>query len=415
MKRRVVISGLGTINPLGETPDQTWDKVVRGESGIARLTKCDTTDLKTDFGGEVKQFDAAAMFGRKEARRMDLTTQYAMAAAQWALEDAGITPTQSNADDIGVVLGCGMGGMNSIVAGIELVQQKGLSRISPFYVPMLLADAPAANISIAFGLRGPNMAIATACAAGNNAIGEAAKMIQRGAANIMLAGGSEAPLLPLVIAAFNATGALATSDGDPAEANRPFDLHRNGFVTGEGAAILVLEERDQALARGARIYGEVLGYGTSADAYHLSAPPDGGQGAALAISRAMQDAGITASDVDYVNAHGTGTQLNDKAETNAIKATLGERAYDLPISSTKPLHGHLLGAAGALEALVCLKAMEAQMVPPTINFSTPDPECDLDYVTNQSRPAKLDVVMSNGFGLGGHNATIVLGRQNGVI
>jgi beta-ketoacyl-acyl-carrier-protein synthase II len=410
-KRRVVITGLGTINPLGNTPDQTWQRVKNGQSGVAKLTKIDTSDLKTDFGGEVNDFDATALFGRKDARRMDPVTQFGLAAAIWAMEDAGIQVTDDNRDDIGVVLGCGMGNFASLLDGYDTAMSKGFSRVSPFYVPMLLADAPAANISIRLGLRGPNMAIATACAAGNNAIGEAAKMIERGAADVMLAGGAEAPLLPIIIAGFNAAGALATHDGNPAEANTPFDLNRKGFVTGEGAAVLVLEEREQALARGAHIYGEFLGYGTSADAYHLSAPPDDGGGAAVAIGKALKDAGIFPHQVSYINAHGTGTQLNDKAETNALKTILGEHIYNIPISSTKPIHSHLLGAAGALEAIICLKAMADNIAPPTINYTTPDPECDLNYVPNVAQAVDMNIVMSNGFGLGGHNATIVLKKH----
>jgi beta-ketoacyl-acyl-carrier-protein synthase II len=409
-KRRVVITGLGTINPLGNTPDKTWERVKNGQSGVVRLTKIDTTDLKTDFGGEVNDFDAMEMFGRKDARRMDPVTQFGMAAAIWAMADAGIQVTDANRDQIGVVLGCGMGNFASLLEGYETAKSKGYSRVSPFYVPMLLADAPAANISIQLGLRGPNMAIATACAAGNNAIGEAAKMIERGAADVMLAGGAEAPLLPIIIAGFNAAGALATYDGNPEEANCPFDLNRRGFVTGEGAAILVLEEREQAVARGAHIYGEFLGYGTSADAYHLSAPPDDGGGAAVAIRKAVEDAGISPTDISYINAHGTGTVLNDKAETAALKTVLGEHVYNIPISSTKPIHSHLLGAAGALEAVVCLKAMAANIAPPTINYETPDPDCDLNYVPNTAQPTEMNIVMSNGFGLGGHNATIILGK-----
>ena len=415
MRRRVVITGLGTVNPLANSPEETWQRVQSGESGIRKLTRTDTTDLKTDFGGEVNDFDPIALFGRKEARRMDPTTQFAVAAGQWALDDAGVKITDDNRDEIGVIMGCGMGGMNSIIEGMETVQQKGLSRISPFYVPMLLASAPSANMGIAYGVRGPNMAIATACAAGNNAIGEAARMVERGVSDIMLAGGAEAPLVPLVLAAFNATGALAVYDGDPSEANRPFDLTRNGFVTGEGATVLVLEELAHAQARGARIYGEVLGYGSSSDAHHLSAPPEDGEGAALSMKRALMDAGLQPEDIDYINAHGTGTQLNDRAETQAVKTVFGEAAYDVPVSSTKPMHSHLLGAAGALEALVCLKAMEHGMLPPTINYETPDPACDLDYVTEGARPAVLNRVMSNGFGLGGHNATIILGRVNGEV
>lgn len=409
-KRRIVITGMGTINPLGHTPDDTWARVRDGVSGIGPLTRFDARELKTQFGGEVRDFDAAARFGRKEARRMDPSTQFAMAAAVDALADAGILITDNNRDHIGVLLGCGLGGITTLLDGVETARAKGINRISPFFIPMLLADAPAAAISIAFGLRGPNMAVATACAASNNALGEAARLIERGDAIIMLAGGTEAPLLPIVIAGFNATGAISTYNGSPENACRPFDRHRDGFVTSEGAAILVLEEREHALARGAPIYAEFLGYGASADAYHISAPAENGAGAARAMRLALADAGLTAADIDYINAHGTGTSLNDKSETAAVKTVFGDHAYSLPISSTKSVHGHLLGAAGALEAVVLVKALQANVLPPTINYETPDPECDLDYVPNTARPARLRAVMSNGFGMGGHNATIILGQ-----
>jgi 3-oxoacyl-[acyl-carrier-protein] synthase II len=306
-----------------------------------------------------------------------------------------------------------MGNVASAFEGFEVFNDKGPLRMSPFFIPMMLADSPAASISIANGLQGPNMAIATACAAGNNALGEAAKMIERGAADIMLGGGAEAPLLPVVIAGFNATGALSTYEGEPTRASRPFDADRDGFVTGEGAAVLVLEGLDHALARGARIYAEFLGYGTSADAYHVSAPADDGAGAIQSMRNALADAGMAAAEIDYINAHGTGTKLNDRSETLAIKQVFGEVAYDRPISSTKSIHGHLLGAAGALEAVISVKALGEGMLPPTINYETADPECDLDYVPNQARKAAIRTVLSNGFGLGGHNATIILGRYNG--
>ncbi len=410
MRKRVVITGMGTLNPLADTPSETWEHVRAGQSGIGPLTRCDTSELKTRFGGEIRGFDAVAYFGRKDARRMDPVSHYALAAATWALEDAGIDLDRTDRERVGVVLGCGMGGLTTVMDGFDTVREKGLGRVSPFFVPMLLADAPAASISIAHGLRGPNMAIATACAAGNNAIGEAARLIQRGEADVVITGGSEAPLLPIVIAGFNATGALSVYEGDPREAARPFDQNRDGFVVSEGAAILVLEDLEHAQARGARIYAEFLGYGTSADAYHVSAPPEDGAGAAQAMRLALRDAGIAPEAVDYINAHGTGTQLNDKSETTAIKHVFGEAAYDLAVSSTKSVHGHLLGAAGALEALVCVQALNAGILPPTINYATPDPACDLDIVPNSARPANLRVAMSNGFGLGGHNATIVLGR-----
>ena len=412
MQRRVVITGLGTYNPLGNDPDSTWRRIAASESGISSIERLEKAELKTQFGGEVKNFDPVEMFGRKHARRMDRTTQFALAAANQALEDAQLTLTPEICDTVGVVLGCGMGNIGSTIDGLNTFNQRGPRRVSPFFIPMMLADSPAATVSITHGLRGPNMAIATACAAGNNALGEATKMIQRGAAEVVLAGGAEAPLWPAVIAGFNATGALSTRNENPSGASRPFDANRDGFVTAEGASILVLEEESHALARDASIYAEFLGYGTSADAYHVSAPAEDGSGAIKAIESAMDDAGLLPSDIDYINAHGTSTKLNDQSETRAIKSVFGEHAYDIPVSSTKSMHGHMLGAAGAMEALVGIKALQAQFVPATINYATPDPQCDLDYVANTGRPAQLDIFLSNGFGLGGHNATIVIGRYH---
>jgi 3-oxoacyl-[acyl-carrier-protein] synthase II len=414
MRRRVVITGLGTLNPSGNDQETTWANVARGRSGITPITAFDTSELKTHFAGQVKDFDPEAAFGRKDARRMDRATQFAVAAADQAIKDAGLAFGNGLGARTGVVLGVGMGGVISAFEGFTTYLEKGAARVSPFFVPMMLADAPAATVSIVHGLQGPNMAIATACAAGNNALGEAARMIERGAADVMLAGGSEASLLPVVIAGFNATGALSTLNEDPAGASRPFDARRDGFVPSEGAAVLTLEALEHALARGARIYGEFLGYGTSADAYHVSAPAEDGAGAINAIQAALDqaaldDAGLQPGAIDYVNAHGTGTKLNDRSETAAIKAVFGERAYDVPVSSTKSIHGHLLGAAGALEALITLKAINAGLLPPTINYQEPDPECDLDYVPNTARPAAIRTALSNGFGLGGHNATIILG------
>jgi 3-oxoacyl-[acyl-carrier-protein] synthase II len=410
MTRRVVVTGLGTYNPLGNDPETTWQSAAGGESGIGPITRFDASELKTTFGGEVKEFDPVALFGRKDARRMDRATQLGLAAANQALDDAGLTLTEELADATGVILGCGMGNVESTFDGFTAYVEKGPKRLSPFFIPMMLADSPPATISITNGLRGPNISIFTACAAANNAIGESAKMIQRGAADVMLAGGTEAPLVPVVIAGFNATGALSTRNDDPAGASRPFNIDRDGFVTSEGAAILILEELEHALARGAHIYAEFLGYGASSDAYHVSAPAEDGNGAARSMASALEDAGLEPSQIDYINAHGTSTQLNDKSETLAIKRIFGERAYDMPVSSTKSCHGHLLGAGGALEALISIKALEAGLIPPTINYNTPDPECDLDYVPNVARPAAVNNFLSNSFGLGGHNATVIFGK-----
>jgi 3-oxoacyl-[acyl-carrier-protein] synthase II len=412
MERRIVVTGLGTYNPLGNDVETTWEKIRRGESGIGPITAFDAGSHKTQFAGEVKAFDPVALFGRREARRMERLAQLSLAATQQALDDASLDDGVDR-DRVGVILGSGVGALAAIVENVNTLNESGPHRVSPFFMPMMLPDTPAATISIAHGFRGPNMAVATACASGNNAIGEAARMIGRGAADAMLAGGAEACVIPLAMAAFSVMGALSTRNEAPQEASRPFDRDRDGFVTGEGSAILVLEELEHARERGARIYAEVLGYGSSADAYHVAMPADGGAGAALAMQRALDDGALAPTAIDYVNAHGTSTPLNDKAETTAIKKVLGEHAYDTPVSSTKSMHGHLLGAAGALEAIICIKALQDNLLPPTINYETPDPDCDLDYVPNSARPAELNVVMSNGFGLGGHNAAIILGKYQG--
>lgn len=408
--RRVVITGLGTLNPLGHDAATTWAAIRAGQSGIGPITHFDASGYDTRIAGEVKEFDPVALFGRKEARRMARLTQMAMAAAGQALDDAGLRDGALDRERTGVIVGSGMGALDPIAEAAETLAARGPGRLSPFFVHMMLADTPAATISIAHGLTGPNLAVYTACASGNNAIGEAAAIIRRGAADAMLAGGTEACVLPLAMAGFGVMGAISTRNDEPARASRPFDAGRDGFVVSEGAALLVLEERERALARGATVYGELLGYGSNADAFHITMPGETGEGAAGAMAAALAAAGLTPAGVDYINAHGTSTPLNDRAETAAIKRLFGERAYALPISSTKSMTGHLLGAAGALEAILCLLALRDGVIPPTINYEQPDPACDLDYVPNVARPADLRVVMSNAFGLGGHNATIVLGR-----
>ena len=409
-RRRVVITGLGTLNPLGNDVGTTWQKAARGESGIGPITSFDAGDYKTQFAGEVKGFDPKSHFGRKEVRRLSRVTQLALAAAEQAIGDAKLIVNDSNRDQIGVIVGSGMGSMEPTISNTVTLNSKGPRRVSPFYVPMMLADTPAATVSITHGLCGPNMSVATACATGNNALGEAAVTIQRGAADVMLAGGTEACILPLALAGFGIMGAISTRNDAPAQASRPFDKERDGFVVSEGAAILVLEELEHARARKATIYGEFLGYGSSSDAHHISQPLADGAGAAKAMVAAMHDAGLQVDDIDYINAHGTSTQLNDQAETTAIKTALGNHAYRVPISSTKSTHGHLLGATGALEAIICLMSLQENLLPPTINQEVPDPACDLDYVPNQARSLDLQHVMSNGFGLGGHNATVILGK-----
>lgn len=409
-KRRVVVTGLGTINPLGNDVAATWQKIRQGQSGIDTLTAFDASEYKTTFAGEVKNFDPQNHFDRKEVRRMSRMTQFALFAAQQAIDDAGLTITAENKNRIGVVVGSGMGSLDPIVDNVNLLNERGPYRVSPFFVPMMLADTPAATVSIQHGLAGPNMSVATACATGNDAIGQAARVIQHGAADVMIAGGSEACLMPIAFAGFSVMKALSTRNEEPQTASRPFDQTRDGFVVSEGAALVVLEALDHALARGAHIYGEFLGYGASADAYHISMPAEDGSGAIEAMRSALVDAAVAPADVDYISAHGTSTPLNDKAETAAIKAVFGEAAYDVAVSSTKSMHGHLLGASGSLEAIICLKAIGDNLLPPTINYNTPDPELDLDYVPNQARLAQVDITMSNGFGLGGHNATLVMGR-----
>lgn len=408
--RRVVVTGLGTLNPLGQDVASTWAAICAGQTGIGPITLFDAAGYETRIAGEVKDFDPVARFGRKEARRMARLTQLALAATEEALADADLTDNAGARRRAGVIVGSGMGALDPIQEAADTLRDRGPGRVSPFFVPMMLADTPAALISITHGLTGPNLAVYTACATGNNALGEAAAMIRRGAADVMIAGGTEACILPLALAGFSSMGALSTRNDDPPRASRPFDAGRDGFVVSEGAAVLVLEERAHALARGATVHGELLGYGAGADAYHITMPGEAGEGAAEAMRAALDDAGLTTADVDYINAHGTSTPLNDRAETAAVKRLFGRRAYQIPVSSTKSMTGHLLGAAGALEAILCLLALRDGLIPPTLNYEQPDPACDLDYVPNTPRPAGLRVIMSNAFGLGGHNATILLGK-----
>lgn len=408
--RRVVITGAGTINPLGHDVASTWQALLAGQSGIGPITLFDAADYTTRIAGEVKAFDPVDRFGRKEARRMARQTQLALAAAEEALTTAGLKDGGVARDRAGVIVGSGMGALDPIQEAADTIAARGPGRVSPFFVPMMLADTPAALVSITYGLAGPNLAVYTACATGNNALGEAAAAIRRGAADVMVAGGTEACILPLALAGFGVMGAISTRNDEPQRASRPFDAGRDGFVVSEGAALLVLEERDHALARGATVYGEFLGYGSSADAFHITMPAEDGEGALRSMRAALLDAGLTTAGIDYINAHGTSTPLNDRAETAAIKRLFGERAHAVPVSSTKSMTGHMLGAGGALEAIASLMALRDGQLPPTINYEQPDPDCDLDYVPNVARPAAIRVAMSNAFGLGGHNATIILGR-----
>jgi 3-oxoacyl-[acyl-carrier-protein] synthase II len=393
--------------------ESTWQAAINGRSGVGPITLFDASQHETKFAAEVKGFDPEALLGRREARRMDRFVQFAVVCSQQAIQDASLVINDSNRDSIGAIIGTAIGGVTTMFHELETMREKGPRRVSPFLIPMILPDTAPGQVAIHFGLRGPNLSVITACATGTNAIGEAYKMIQRGAADVMLCGGTEAAITSLIFAGFNVITALSTRNDDPQRASRPFDKNRDGFVAGEGAAVLVIESMEHAQARGARIYAEVLGYGTTDDAYHISAPAENGVGAARCMQLALDDAGLTAKSIDYLNAHGTSTQLNDKSETAAIKTVFGEAAYDLPISSTKSMHGHLLGAAGAVEAVIGIQALTHGILPPTINYETPDPECNLDYVPNSTRHRPIRNLMSNSFGFGGHNASIIFGLNGG--
>ncbi|MCI0520775.1 MAG: beta-ketoacyl-ACP synthase II [Chloroflexi bacterium] len=410
MRKRVVVTGLGCISPVGNDIPTMWANLLAGVSGGGPITHFDASEIKVKIAAEVKDFDGAVLFGSREARRMDRFSQFALAAAQQARQHAGLEISDANRDRIGAVMGSGIGGLSTLFENMHTLMTRGAMRVSPFLVPMMLADSAGGMIAIALGLRGPNMAVVTACATGTNAVGEAAEIIRRGAADVMLAGGSEAAITPISIAGLAVMTALTARNDDPQRASRPFDLGRDGFLMGEGAAALVLESLEHAQERGAPILAEVLGYGSTNDAYHISAPAENGAGAAMCMRLALADAGLEPGAIDYINAHGTSTPLNDKSETAAIKTVFGEGAYGLPVSSTKSMTGHLMGASGALEAAICVQALRESKIPPTINYETPDPDCDLDYVPNASRSADLRVAMSNSFGFGGHNAAIILGR-----
>jgi 3-oxoacyl-[acyl-carrier-protein] synthase II len=407
MSRRVVVTGMGCLSPVGNNVKETWESILAGKSGAAMITHFDASKHKTRFAAEVKGFDPVALFTTREARKMDRFTQFATAVAIEALDQSGLKIDESNRDRVGVVIGTGIGGIGTLLDQAEVLRERGPDRVSPFLVPMMISDSAPGMLAIRFGARGPNMALATACASGNNAIGEALEMIRRGAADAMLAGASEAALVPVAMAGMNVMTALSTRNDDPETASRPFDKERDGFLMGEGAGMLILESLEHAQARGATILGEVTGYGTTDDAHHISAPAENGAGAAIAMKLAIQNANLNLSDIGYINAHGTSTPLNDKSETAAIKTVFGEQAYNIPVSSTKSMTGHLLGASGAIEAVFCLLALREEVLPPTINYHTPDPECDLDYVPNQPRKASPNHVMSNSFGFGGHNATLI--------
>lgn len=410
MKRRVVITGLGCVSPVGNNVKETWQALLDGKSGAAPITLFDASTHKTKFAAEVKNFDPGALFGTRDARKMDRFVQLATAAAIEALEQSGLVIDDKNRDRVGILIGTGIGGVITMFEQHDVYRERGADRISPFLIPMMISDSAGGNLAIRFGARGPNMSLATACASGTNALGEAAEMIRRGAADVMIAGASEAAIAGLTMAGMNSMTALSTYNEDPTKASRPFDKDRDGFLMGEGAGVLILESYEYAKARGATILAEFAGYGTTDDAHHISAPAENGAGAAISMQVALDNAGLNTMDISYINAHGTSTQLNDKSETAAIKTVFGEQAYKIPVSSTKSMTGHLLGASGAVEAIVCVLAIQDNILPPTINYTTPDPVCDLDYVPNKPRKAEPIHVMSNSFGFGGHNATLIISR-----
>ena len=413
MQYRVVVTGMGTVSPVGLDVASTWAALVAGRSGVDYITCFDTSDHTTKIAAEVKGFDPAQYMDRKEARRTDRYAQLAMAAAMQALQSSGLKVDSGNADDVGVVIGSGIGGIHSLSEGFKTLFERGPQRLSPFLVTMLLNSMAAGQVAIQFGLRGPNMAAVAACATGNHAIGEAFHYIQRGDAVAMLAGGAEAPITPIGIGAFNVMRAISTRNHEPTRASRPFDAQRDGVVIGEAGAVLVLEEYEHAKARGANMLAEVVGFGASADATHITVPAEGGAGAVLAIRRALRKAEMTPDDIGYINAHGTSTHLNDRAETQAIKTVFGEHAYRVPISATKSMVGHLLGAAGALEAIVCVKTLNTCIIHPTINLDYPDPECDLDYVPHVARRVEVRAVLSNSLGFGGQNSALIFRKIDG--
>ncbi len=421
--RRVVVTGLGALTPVGNTTEEFWAALIQGRSGIGPITKFDAGGkspsgeflFPTRIAGEVRNFDELRYVDKKEARRLDPYLKYAMACAIMAVEDAGLDPDRVDATRFGVLIGSGIGGISTLLANHEVIldPRKGPDRVSPFFIPMLIINMASGLVSMRFGAKGPNSSVVTACATGNHAIGDAFRIIQRGDADVMIAGGAEAIIVPLTIAGFCAMKAMSTRNDDPARASRPFDAARDGFVCGEGGGIVVVESLEHAVRRDARIYAEVIGYGMTGDAHHMTAPDPEGDGAARAMEGALRDAGLAPSDVAYINAHGTSTPYNDKFETMAIKRVFGDHAHRLAVSSTKSMTGHLLGAAGGIEAIATALALHHGVLPPTINYETPDPDCDLDYVPNQARKQDIEVALSNAFGFGGTNATLAFRKYRG--
>ena len=413
MHRRVVVTGMGAVTPIGNSIPEFYDSLENGKNGIGPITRFDTSEFKCRIAGEVKEFSPEDRIEKKDIRRMDLFTQYALYAADMAIEDAGLKDNDDiNKERVGVIVGSGIGGILTFEKQTAVLKEKGVRKVSPFFITMLIADISPGRISIAHGFKGPNYAVTSACATANHAIGDSFRQIQYGSADVMIAGGSEATVATLAVAGFMNMQALSRRNDEPEKASRPFDLERNGFILAEGGGILVLEELEHAKARGARIYAEIGGLGNTGDAYHITAPAPGGEGAVRAINIALEDAKVSPSDVDYINAHGTSTQFNDKNETAAIKTVFGKHAYKLSVSSTKSMTGHLLGAAGAVEAIACIFAINKSLIPPTINYEFPDPECDLDYTPNKAAAKEVNIAISNTFGFGGHNSVILFKKYD---
>ena len=410
--RRVVVTGVGIVSPLGNNKEDFWSSLTQGKSGVEKLTLFDASEFSCQISAEVKDFNAQERLGKKEVRQMDRFTQFAVVAALDAALDARLDMSREDLDRIGVIVGSGIGGLGTVETQHSILLEKGPRRISPFFIPMFVPDMASGQISITLGVKGPNSCIVTACASSSHAIGDSYRIIQRGEADVMITGGSEAAITPVALGGFCAMRALSTRNNEPSQASRPFDKERDGFVMGEGAGILILESLKHANSRGAHIYAEVIGYGMSGDAYHITAPAPDGEGAARAMEAALNDACLSSEEVDYINAHGTSTQLNDKLETAAIKRVFGKHADRLAISSTKSMTGHLLGASGGIEFIASVLSIETGVVHPTINYEYPDPECNLDYVPNKARQMNINVCMSNSFGFGGHNATLAVKKYN---
>ena len=412
-RRRVVVTGMGLLCPTGIGVEASWENIISGKSGIGPVTRFDVSGYPSRIAGEVKDFHPEEFMPEKLIKRLDPFVRLAIAAARMALEDSGLKIDEKNADRVGVITGCGLGGLGSIEHYRDILVNRGPRRVSPFFIPMAIPNMASGQISIMFGAKGPNTVVCTACAAGTHGIGDAFKAIQRGDADVMITGGTESVITPLALAGFSALKALSTRNDEPEKASRPFDKARDGFVIGEGSGMLIIEELNHALDRGANILAEIIGYGLTGDAYHMTAPPEDGEGAARCMQMALDDAGISPADVDYINAHGTSTPLNDLCETRAIKSVFKEHAKNIAISSTKSMTGHMLGGAGGVEAVFCIKSIQDGIIPPTVNLDEPDPDCDLDYVPNKARKMDVNVVMSNSFGFGGTNAVLIFQKYNG--